>query len=209
MTHFYRRCAGAQNGEPPPLSPPPRRGTRGWINKYFKVGGLQFLQALTYPECRTAALHLPAHPSPFPAIGKGGGGKGQIRPWLPWERFCAQYGLIFGSRRKSIRIQHSQRQGSWGSAPSVFWYRAPGGTRGPLGKGGAAERWRVAYPIGIATRHGVKPATTHTSKRNASAASGAHHAFAKDSATPTGDYQLGQNSFAAFFGEKQSPPGPG
>ena len=168
---FYRRCAGAQNGEPPPLSPPPRRGTRGWINKYFKVGGLQFLQALTYPECRTAALHLPAHPSPFPAIGKGGGGKGQIRPWLPWERFCAQYGLIFGSRRKSIRIQHSQRQGSWGSAPSVFWYRAPGGTRGPLGKGGAAERWRVAYPIGIATRHGAKPATTHTSKRNAPAAS--------------------------------------
>ena len=167
------------------------------------------MQALTYPECRTAALHLPAHPSPFPAIGKGGGGKGQIRPWLPWERFCAQYGLIFDCRQKSIRIQHSQRQGSWGSAPSVIWYRAPGGTRGPLGKGGAAERWRVAYPIGIATRHGAKPATTHTSKRNASAASGDHHAFAKDSATPTGDYQLGQNSFAAFFGEKQSPPGPG
>ena len=122
------------------------------------------MQALTYPECRTAALHLPAHPSPFPAIGKGGGGKGQIRPWLPWERFCAQYGLIFDCRQKSIRIQHSQRQGSWGSAPSVFWYRAPGGTRGPLGKGGAAERWRVAYPIGIATRHGAKPATTRTYK---------------------------------------------
>ena len=57
---------------------------------------------------------------PLSRHGKGGGGKGQIRPWLPWERFCAQYGLIFGSRRKSIRIQHSQRQGSWGSAPSVF-----------------------------------------------------------------------------------------
>ena len=122
VTHFYRRCAGAQNGEPPPLSPPQRRGTRGRINKYFKVDSLRLLQALTYPECRTAALHLPAHPSPFPAIGKGGGGKGQIRPWLPWERFCAQYGLIFGSRRKSIRIQHSQRQGSWGRAPSVFWF---------------------------------------------------------------------------------------
>ena len=35
------------------------------------------------------------------------------------------------------------------------------------------------------------------------------YAFAKDSATPTGDYQLSQNSFAAFFGEKQSPPSPG
>ena len=51
----------------------------GQENKYFKVGGLRLLQALTYPECRTAALHLPAHPSPFPAIGKGGGGKGQMR----------------------------------------------------------------------------------------------------------------------------------
>ena len=95
----------------------------GRINKYFKVDSLRLLQALTYPECRTAALHLPAHPSPFPAIGKGGGGKGQIRPWLPWERFCAQYGLIFDCRQKSIRIQHSQRQGSWGRAPSVLAYR--------------------------------------------------------------------------------------
>ena len=94
----------------------------GLGNKYFKVGGLRLLQALTYPECRTAALHLPAHPSPFPAIGKGGGGKGQMRLRLPWERFCAQYGLILDCRQKSIRIQHSQRQGSWGSAPSVFWF---------------------------------------------------------------------------------------
>ena len=148
------------------------------------------MQALTYPECRTAALHLPAHPSPFPAIGKGGGGKGQIRPWLPLERFCAQYGLIFDCRQKSIRIQHSQRQGSWGSAPSVFWYRAPGGTRGPLGKGGAAERWRVAYPIGIATRHGAKPATTHTSKRNAPAASRTGFAPRKIITPPPGDHKL-------------------
>ena len=112
------------------------------------------------------------------------------------------FASFVSSRSLSVR-------GSWGTAPSVFWYGAPGGTQGPLGKGGAAERWRVAYPIVIATRHGAKPATTHTSKRNASAASGAHHAFAKDSTMPTGDYQLGQNSFAAFFGEKQSSPGPG
>ena len=68
------------------------------------------------------------------------------------------------SRSLSVR-------GSWGTAPSVFWYGVPGGTQGPLGKGGAAERWRVAYPIVIATRHGAKPATMHTSKRNAPAAS--------------------------------------
>ena len=163
-------CAGAQNGEPPPLSPPPRRGTRGWINKYFKVGGLRFLQALT-PRERCSRFIVASPSGPLSRLGKGGGGKGQMRLRLPWERFCAQYGLILDCRQKSIRIQHSQRQGSWGSAPSVFWYRAPGGTRGPLGKGGAAERWRVAYPIGIATRHGAKPATTHTSKRNATAAS--------------------------------------
>ena len=80
---------------------------------------------------------------------------------------AAPYGRCFtsfiSSRSLSVR-------GSWGAAPSAFWYGAPGGTRGPLGKGGAAERWRVAYPIGIATRHGAKPATTHTSKRNATPA---------------------------------------
>ena len=63
--------------------------------------------------------------------------------------------------RRSLSVR-----GSWGAAQSVFWYGAPGGTQGPLGKGGAAKRWRVVYPIGIATRHGAQPATTHTSKRN-------------------------------------------
>ena len=56
-------CAGAQNGEPPPLSPPPRRGTRGWINKYFKVGGLRFLQALTPRErCSRFIVTNPSGP---------------------------------------------------------------------------------------------------------------------------------------------------
>ena len=81
---------------------------------------------------------------------------------------AALYGRCFASFVSSRSLA---ARGSWGTAPSVFWYGAPGGTQGPLGKGGAAERWRVAYPIGIATRHGAKPATTHTSKRNAPAAS--------------------------------------
>ena len=93
----------------------------GRINKYFKVGGFRFLQALT-PRAPDYHPALACPSGPLSRHGKGGGGKGQIRLWLPWERFCAQYGLIFGSRRKSIRIQHSQRQGSWGSAPSVFWF---------------------------------------------------------------------------------------
>ena len=64
------------------------------------------------------------------------------------------------SRSLSVR-------GSWGAAPSVFWYGAPGGTRGPLGKGGAAERWRVTPSVSGVTRHGAQPATTRTHKRNA------------------------------------------
>ena len=56
-------CAGAQNGEPPPLSPPQRRGTRGRINKYFKVGGLRFLQALTPRErCSRFIVTNPSGP---------------------------------------------------------------------------------------------------------------------------------------------------
>ena len=91
----------------------------GQENKYFKVGGLRFLQALTSRE-RYPRFIVASPSEPLSRHGKGGGGKGQIRPWLPLERFCAQYGLIFGSRWKAIRIQHSQRQGSWGRAPSVF-----------------------------------------------------------------------------------------
>ena len=93
------------------------------------------------------------------------------------------FASFVSSRSLSVR-------GPWGTAPSVFWYGVPGGTQGPLGKGGAAERWRVAYPIGIATRHGAKPATTHTSKRNASAASRTDYAFAKGFAPPTGEMKL-------------------
>ena len=93
----------------------------GQESKYFKVSGLRFLQALTPRaiDCRPAL----ARPSgPLSRHRERGWGERADALRLPWERFCAQYGLIFGSRRKSIRIQHSQRQGSWGSAPSVFWF---------------------------------------------------------------------------------------
>ena len=112
---------------------------------------------------------------------------------VPYGRCFASF---VSSRSLSVR-------GSWGTAPSAFWYGAPGGTQGPLGKGGAAKRWRVAYPIGIATRHGAQPATTHTSKRNASATSGAHHAFAKDSTTPLGEKKLSAVNPSGSF---HSPP---
>ena len=48
---------------------------------------------------------------------------------------------------ESVSSRSLSVRGSWGTAPSVFWYGAPGGTRGPLGKGGAAERWRVTPSV--------------------------------------------------------------
>ena len=72
---------------------------------------------------------------------------------------------------ESVSSRSLSVRGSWSAAPSVFWYGAPGGTRGPLGKGGAAERWRVTPSVSGVTRHGAQPATTRTHKRNASAAS--------------------------------------
>ena len=101
--------------------------------------------------------------------------------------FAAPYERCFAS---SVSSRSLSVRGSWGTAPSVFWYGAPGGTQGPLGKGGAAKRWRVAYPIGIATRHGAQPATTHTSKRNASAASRTGFASGKINAPPLGDHKF-------------------
>ena len=93
----------------------------GRENKYFKVGGLRFLQALT-PRERYSRFMVASPSGPLSRHRERGWGERADALRLPWERFCAQYGLIFGSRRKSIRIQHSQRQGSWGRAPSVFWF---------------------------------------------------------------------------------------
>ena len=84
---------------------------------------------------------------------------GTLRAYLR-RRTDDAFASFVSSRSLSVR-------GSWGTAPSVFWHGAPGGSQGPPGKGGAAERWRVVYPIGIATRHGAKPATTRMHKRNA------------------------------------------
>ena len=121
------------------------------------------------------ALNFPfsiARPSgPLSRLGKGGGGKGQMLPQATLGAILCAVRIDFRFHRKSIRIQHSQRQGSWGSAPSVFCFGAPDGSQDPVGKGGAAERWRVAQCASRATRREAQPATTHTSKRNATAAS--------------------------------------
>ena len=126
----------------------------------------------------SASLHPPlaalgsAPPFPSPDAGEG---DSIYNLYIKMRRRHLESVCICGAVRTMFTSFVSSRslsvRGSWGTAPSVFWYGVPGGMQGPLGKGGAAERLRVAYPIGIATRHGVKPATTHTSKRNAPAAS--------------------------------------
>ena len=50
----------------------------GQENKYFKVGGLRSLQALTPREfCSRFLITRPS--GPLSRLGKGGGGKGQMR----------------------------------------------------------------------------------------------------------------------------------
>lgn len=128
---------------------------------------------------RSKGSHGVFAPTPFHSPAAGEGPSGQIAACstrrLGSVTSCYRFAVTQHKMRRrhleSVSSRSLSVRGSWGTVPSVFWYGAPGGAQGPLGKGGAAERWRVAYPIGIATRHGAKPATTHTSKRNASAAS--------------------------------------
>ena len=51
----------------------------GQENKYFKVGGLRFLQALT-PRERYSRFIVASPSGPLSRLGKGGGGKGQMLP---------------------------------------------------------------------------------------------------------------------------------
>ena len=62
-------------------------------------------------------------------------------------------------------------KGVLGHSPKRVLVWGPGGTQGPPGKGGAAERWRVTPSVSGVTRHGAQPATTRTRKSRASAAS--------------------------------------
>ncbi len=51
-THFYRPCAGAQKGEPPPLSPPQRRGTMGQVKQILYSLQNRFLgKSQSLPPC--------------------------------------------------------------------------------------------------------------------------------------------------------------
>ena len=78
---------------------------------------LGLLQALTYPERRTAALILSAHPSPFPAIGKGGGGKGQMLPQATLGAILCAVRIDFGLPSKINPYPAQPATGFLGRSP--------------------------------------------------------------------------------------------
>ena len=84
----------------------------GRENRYFKVGGLRFLQALT-PQERYSRFIVASPSGPLSRGGKGGGGKGQMRLRLLLERICAQYGFGFFVQEKSkfVSSTASDRKG--------------------------------------------------------------------------------------------------
>ena len=148
----------------------PKRTSRCSLARSFRP-----LRVLRLAASATGGARLRT-PYPSPAAGEG--------PPIPITA-CSAYSLgsvtfcyWFAVVPNKIRRRHLESvssrslavRGSWGTAPSVFWYGAPGGTQGPLGKGGAAERWRVTPSVSGVTRHGAQPATTRTYKSRAPAA---------------------------------------
>ena len=162
----------------------PKRTSRCSLARFFRP-----LRVLRLAASATGGARLRT-PYPSPAAGEGPSGQVTsgsnfrlgIMPSCYWfavvpnkirrRHLESVSAALYGRCQASFVSSRSLAgRGSWGTAPSVFWYGAPGGTQGPPGKGGAAERWRVIYPIGIATRHGAQPATTRTYKSRAPAAS--------------------------------------
>ena len=70
---------------------------------------------------------------------------------------------------ESVSSRSLSVRGSWGLPQVAFELGPPAGRKARWGKEERRSVGGLPIPIGIATRHGAKPATTHTSKRNASA----------------------------------------
>ncbi len=92
-------CAGAQNGEPPPLSPPQRRGTMGQESKYFLICKLWYLQAAD-PWLWLAGLSVCTEREGVPLPRSGGGWEGADAPAAPYKHRLA---YAPGGRRPSGR----------------------------------------------------------------------------------------------------------
>ena len=144
-------------GEPPPLSPPQRRGTKpiaGLILSSYLSPYAHSTQHLPSAELRRAGSETG---TPSPASGEGKGADASAIPY--------KHRLAHASGRHSRSERAFRCVGVSGFPRACFAFGDPDGSHDPLGKGGAAERWRVVYSVGIATRHGAQPVTTRTSKR--------------------------------------------
>ena len=149
----------------------PKKSSRCSLARFFRP-----LRVLRLAASATGGARLRT-PYPSPAAGEGPSGQitsGSnfrlgIMPSCYW--FAVVPNKIRRRHLESVSSRSLAVRGSWGTAPSVFWYGAPGGTQGPPGKGGAAERWRVTPSVSGVTRHGAQPATTRTYKSRAPAAS--------------------------------------
>ena len=163
---------------------------------------------------RSKGSHGVFAPTPFPSPAAGEGPSGQIAACstrrLGSVTSCYRFAVTQHKMRRrpleSVSSRSLSVRGSWGTAPSVFWYGVPGGTQGPLGKGGAAERWRVTPSVSWVTRHGAQPATTRTHKRNAPAASRTGFAPCKINATPKATTNLIKIGLLPTFLHRKADP---
>ena len=92
----------------------------GRENRYFKVGGLRFLQALT-PQERYSRFIVASPSGPLSRHRERGWGERANALRLPWERFCAQYGFRFFVTEKSESVSSAAgRPGFQGAALNRF-----------------------------------------------------------------------------------------
>ena len=142
----------------------PKRTSRCSLARSFRP-----LRVLRLAASATGGARLR---TPYPSPVAGEGPSGQIAACsthrLDSVTFCYWFAVVPNKMRRRhlesvsaalygrcqasfVSSRSLAVRGSWGTAPSAFWYGAPGGTQGPPGKGGAAERWRVTPSVSWVT----------------------------------------------------------
>ena len=150
-------CTGAQNGEPPPLSPPRRRGTMGRGNKYFLICKLWYLQA-TDPWLWLAGLSVCTEREGVPLPRSGGGWEGADAPAAPYK-----HRLAHAPGRRSRSGRAFRCVGVLGFTPSRFWALLASQKCHPAGQACLLKpRKRLAPPEVITDHVTNAPAASRT-----------------------------------------------
>ena len=158
------RSKGSHGASAPTALRCPKKSLRCSLARFFRP-----LRVLRLAASATGGARLRT-PVPLPRCGGGAVWTNNclFNSWAQQHDFlllvCCYPNKMRRRHLESVSSRSLSVRGSWGTAPSAFWYGALGGTRGPLGKGGAAERWRVTPSVSGVTRHGAQPATTRTYK---------------------------------------------